>query len=66
MVNIFSYKTFSIKYNYTKVVKKKGSAIFLHLTSKKYKSTEGCIAIMKKHFLKILPLINGRTKIIIS
>jgi len=55
-----------IKYNYTKVVKKKGSAIFLHLTSKKYKSTEGCIAIMKKHFLKILPLINGRTKIIIS
>jgi len=55
-----------IKYNYTKVVKKKGSAIFLHLTSKKYKSTEGCVAIIKKHFLKILPLINERTKIIIT
>tara|TARA_B110000008_G_C16762639_1_gene481275 strand:+ start:314 stop:805 length:492 start_codon:yes stop_codon:yes gene_type:complete len=55
-----------IKYNYTKVVKKKGSAIFLHLTNKKYKSTEGCIAIMKKHFLKIIPLLNSRTKIIIS
>ena len=57
---------FNIKYNYNPVVKGKGSAIFLHLTNKKYKSTKGCIAILKKDFLKILPLINNKTKISIN
>jgi len=52
-----------IKYNYNRVVKKKGSAIFLHLINKKYQPTRGCIAIAKKDFLKILPLINKNTKI---
>ena len=53
----------NIKYNHFPIVKKKGSAIFLHLSDKKYKSTYGCIAIGKKNFLKILPLINNKTKI---
>ena len=53
----------NIKYNQSPIKKKKGSAIFLHLTSKKYKPTKGCIAITKKDFLKILPLINKNTKI---
>ena len=56
----------NIKYNYTSVLKGKGSAIFLHLTNKKYKATKGCIAIHKKDFMKILPLINKRTKILIK
>ena len=56
----------TIKYNYTPTLKGKGSAIFLHLTNKKYKATKGCIAIHKKDFLKILPLINKRTKILIK
>ena len=56
----------NIKYNYTPVLKGKGSAIFLHLANKKYKATKGCIAIHKKDFLKILPLINKRTKILIK
>ena len=56
----------NIKYNYSPIVKGKGSAIFLHLTNKKYKATEGCIAIIKKDFLKILPLISSNTKIMIS
>ena len=47
-------------------IKKRGSAIFLHLTEKKNKPTEGCIAISKKDFLKILPLINKNTKISIG
>ena len=55
-----------IKYNYTKTIKNKGSAIFLHLADKKYKPTKGCIALAKKDFLKILPLINRRTKITIN
>ena len=53
----------NIKYNHDPIVEKKGSAIFLHLSDKKYKSTYGCIAIEKKNFLKILPLINNKTKI---
>jgi len=56
----------NIKYNFRPVVKKKGSAIFLHLIDGKYKSTKGCIALSKNDFLKILPLIKRDTKIIIS
>ena len=56
----------NIKYNHSPEVKDKGSAIFLHLTNKKYKPTKGCIAILKNDFLKILPFINKNTKISIS
>ena len=56
----------NIKYNYSPVYKGKGSAIFLHLANKKYKATKGCIAIQKKDFLKILPLVNNDTKILIK
>ena len=56
----------NIKYNHSPIIKGKGSAIFLHLTNKKYKPTKGCVAILKKDFLKILPSINGNTKISIS
>tara|TARA_B100000900_G_scaffold413816_1_gene438743 strand:- start:2137 stop:2628 length:492 start_codon:yes stop_codon:yes gene_type:complete len=51
-----------IKYNFTKIVKKKGSAIFLHLT-KDYKKTLGCITLKKKDMLILLRLINKKTKI---
>ena len=56
----------NIKYNHFPVVKGNGSAIFLHLTNIKYKPTKGCVAILKKDFLKILPLINKNTKISIK
>ena len=56
----------NIKYNFSPVIKKKGSAIFLHIADNKYKPTVGCIAIAKKDFIKILPLINKKTKISIS
>ena len=39
-----------IKYNYKKIIKNKGSAIFLHLT-KNYSPTQGCIAVKKRDFL---------------
>ena len=32
----------------------------------KYKPTQGCVAILKKDFLKILPAISKNTKISIS
>jgi len=56
----------NIKYNFCPAIKDKGSAIFLHITDHRYKPTKGCIAISKNDFLKILPLINNKTKILIS
>ena len=56
----------NIKYNQSPIIKGKGSAIFLHIADIKYKPTSGCIAILKKNFLKILPLINKNTKILIK
>lgn len=51
-----------ILYNSKKVVLKKGSAIFIHLTNN-YKSTLGCVALKKNDFLILLRLINKKTKI---
>ena len=51
-----------IKYNYKKVIRHNGSAIFLHLT-KSYSSTRGCIALQKKDFLILSKVINKKTKI---
>tara|TARA_B100001013_G_scaffold322697_1_gene233279 strand:- start:168 stop:659 length:492 start_codon:yes stop_codon:yes gene_type:complete len=56
----------NIKYNYKPTIRKKGSAVFLHITDKKYRPTKGCVAITKKDFFKILPLVNRKTKISIS
>ena len=56
----------NIKYNQSPIIKYKGSAIFLHLSSVKFKPTGGCVAIQKKDFLQILPLINKTTKILIK
>ena len=55
-----------ISYNRKKIIKNKGSAIFLHLASKNYAKTKGCIAVKKKDFIKILSLIKKKTKIIIN
>ena len=51
-----------IKYNYKKVVKGKGSAIFIHLT-KHYKKTDGCVALKEKDFLILAKIINKKDKI---
>ena len=54
-----------IKYNYKRIKKNKGSAIFIHLT-KNYLPTKGCVALQKKDFLILCKLINKKTKIKIS
>ena len=51
-----------INYNTKKIIKKKGSAIFLHLTNN-YKKTEGCVAIKKIDMLILLKIIDKKTKI---
>ena len=56
----------NIKYNQSPAIKRKGSAIFLHVANRNYKPTKGCVAILKKDFLKIIPFINKNTKISIK
>ncbi len=51
-----------IKYNFSKPIKNKGSAIFLHLTDS-YKPTDGCVALKFKDFLVMINLINKNSKI---
>ena len=54
-----------IKYNDKKIIRGKGSAIFIHLT-KNYKKTAGCIAVKQKDFLVMIKLLSKKSKIIIS
>ena len=52
-----------INYNMNPIKKNKGSAIFLHIASKNFTPTKGCLAIKKENLLKILPLITRKTKL---
>ena len=54
-----------IKYNFSRTIENKGSAIFLHLT-RNYLPTKGCIALKKKDFLILAKLISKDTKIKIN
>ena len=55
-----------LNFNLNPVQKNKGSAIFIHIAKRNYKSTAGCIAINKKNLKKILKKINKRTLIKIN
>jgi len=54
-----------INYNTRPIIKKKGSAIFLHIVKKNYKPTKGCIAVSKKDMNLLLSKIDNKTKLII-
>ena len=55
-----------INYNTNPVIPNKGSAIFLHVSTKDYKPTNGCIAINVNDFIEILALLDTNEKINIS
>tara|TARA_Y100001935_G_scaffold240673_1_gene229398 strand:- start:318 stop:809 length:492 start_codon:yes stop_codon:yes gene_type:complete len=55
-----------LNYNTRPVKKGAGSAIFLHLTEKKFKATKGCIGIRKKDFLNVLKKVSKKTNLIIN
>jgi L,D-peptidoglycan transpeptidase YkuD (ErfK/YbiS/YcfS/YnhG family) len=55
-----------LNYNMKPIRKNKGSAIFIHVSKKNYKKTEGCIAIKKIHLLKIIKKTSMTTKVIIG
>ena len=46
-----------LNYNMNPIKKNKGSAIFIHVATKNYKKTEGCVAIKKNDLLKLLKKI---------
>ena len=54
-----------LDYNTKSTKRGMGSAIFLHIAKRNYKSTRGCIAISKKHMKILLDKINKNTKITI-
>ena len=45
------------------IIKKRGSAIFLHIAKKNYMSTRGCIAISKKNMKLLISKIDIKTKL---
>ena len=55
-----------LNFNMSPIKKNKGSAIFIHISKKNYKKTEGCIAIKKKHILKLINKLNFKTKVMIG
>ena len=55
-----------LNYNMNPIARGKGSAIFIHVAKRKFKKTEGCVAIKKQDLLKIVKEIKQNTKVKIS
>ena len=53
-------------YNDDPIIPGKGSAIFLHVATADYASTEGCVALRKEDLLSVLKVASILTPIIIS
>ena len=52
-----------LNYNMSPIKKNKGSAIFIHVSKKDYKKTQGCVAIKKIDLLRIIKEIKIDTKV---
>ena len=55
-----------LNFNMQPIVKKKGSAIFIHKARRNYKKTKGCVAINKIQLLKIIKNLKNNTKVLIE
>ena len=55
-----------LNYNTNPIRKNKGSAIFIHIAKKNYKSTAGCIAVSKKNLKEVIKNINKKTTVNIN
>jgi L,D-peptidoglycan transpeptidase YkuD (ErfK/YbiS/YcfS/YnhG family) len=55
-----------LNYNTRPILKNRGSAIFIHVATKNYRKTAGCIALKKKHLIRLVEKINKKTKININ
>tara|TARA_B100001989_G_scaffold249779_1_gene225685 strand:+ start:411 stop:905 length:495 start_codon:yes stop_codon:yes gene_type:complete len=54
-----------LDYNLNPIISGKGSAIFLHVADKEYKSTHGCIAIQKGRMIDLARKLDKDSKITI-
>ena len=52
-----------LNYNMKPIIKNKGSAIFIHVSNRNYKKTEGCVALKKIHLIKVLKELKNNTAI---
>ena len=52
-----------LNYNMNPIRKNKGSAIFIYIAKKDYKSTEGCVAIRKIDLLKVIKDLKKNTRV---
>lgn len=52
-----------LNYNMSPVIKNKGSAIFIHISKKNYKKTEGCVAVKKRDLIEIVKKLQKNTKV---
>tara|TARA_Y100001970_G_C14114255_1_gene792646 strand:+ start:198 stop:689 length:492 start_codon:yes stop_codon:yes gene_type:complete len=55
-----------LNFNSKPVIKGKGSAIFIHVAKKNYKSTAGCVALYKKDLINLVKFINKKTIVYIN
>ncbi len=55
-----------IEHNMMPIIKNNGSAIFLHVASKQFDPTEGCIAIEKKYLIEIAEQLDATSQIVIE
>ena len=55
-----------LNYNMNPIIKNKGSAIFIHVSKKNYKGTEGCVALKKIHLIKVLRELKKNTTVKIA
>jgi L,D-peptidoglycan transpeptidase YkuD (ErfK/YbiS/YcfS/YnhG family) len=46
-----------INYNMNPIIKNKGSAIFIHLATRNYSPTSGCIGLKKKNMIELIKKI---------
>ena len=52
-----------INYNTNRVIKERGSAIFLHIANTDYSGTAGCLALKQDDLIELLQNMNMDTKI---
>ena len=52
-----------LNYNMNPIIKNKGSAIFIHVSMRNYKKTEGCIALKKSDLLKVIKELKNNNKV---
>ncbi len=55
-----------LNFNINPIKKNKGSAIFMHVSKKKFSPTKGCVALKKNELRKMIKFLTKSTKIKIT